>query len=118
MTTLVLHSRLLTGRSLRTLARQPAYLALTLVQPMIWLLLFGQLFKQIGQTALVQSLIVFGVSHFLPLPLSFLSSVMMAPAMMPGWVAHAAAFNPVDWAAVASRSALATLTFQSYRRSA
>lgn len=32
---------------------------------------------------------------------------MIAPGLMPGWVAGAARFNPVDWAAVASRSALA-----------
>jgi ABC-2 type transport system permease protein len=41
----VIQSVLLTGRSLRTLVRVPAYLAITLVQPAIWLLLFGQLFK-------------------------------------------------------------------------
>jgi ABC-2 type transport system permease protein len=41
----VLQAALLTGRSLRTLARVPAYLAITLIQPAIWLLLFGQLFK-------------------------------------------------------------------------
>ena len=48
-----------------------------------------------------------GVSQFLTLPLTFLSSVMMAPSLMPGWVARVARFNPVDWAAVASREALA-----------
>lgn len=214
------HSGQLTLRSLRTLTRQPVYLAFALVQPMIWLLLFGQLFKNIAQlpgfgsgsyleyltpgvvvmtamfsgawagttfvsdmergvmdrnlsspvsrgalitgslayqavTSVIQSLIVFavgfavgaryaggvrgvavvvlcatllgiafaglsdtiallvrqhealiGVSQFLTLPLSFLSSVMMAPALMPGWVSDAASVNPVNWAAVASRSAL------------
>ena len=40
------HSWLLTVRALRTLARQPMYLAFTLVQPMVWLLLFGQLFTR------------------------------------------------------------------------
>jgi len=40
------------------------------------------------------------------LPLAFLSSVMMAPAAMPSWVQHVARYNPVDWAAVASREAL------------
>ena len=47
VTTGFVQSVLLTGRSLRTLARVPAYLAITLVQPAIWLLLFGQLFKSI-----------------------------------------------------------------------
>jgi ABC-2 type transport system permease protein len=35
----------LTIRSLRSLWRQPAYAAMTLIQPIIWLLLFGQLFR-------------------------------------------------------------------------
>lgn len=220
MTTFANHSGLLTVRSLRTLSRQPAYLLFTLVQPMVWLLLFGQLFKRIaelpgfgaesyigyltpgvivmtammtagwsgttfvqdmergvmdrsltsplrrgalisgslayqGVVTVVQSVIVFavglaagaryagglpgvlvvlacavllavtfaalsdavallvrqqealiGVSQFLVLPLAFLSSVMIAPALMPGWVAEVARFNPVNWAAVASREAL------------
>ncbi len=220
MTTFIAHTGLLTGRSLRTLSRQPAYLLFTLVQPMVWLLLFGQLFTRIaelpgfstdsyveyltpgliamtammtagwsgtsfiedmergvmdqtltspvsrgavitgslayqGITTVIQSLIMFGVglllgaryaggvlgvgivllcavllavtfaalsdavallvrqqealigiSQFLALPLSFLSSVMMAPALMPDWVADVATFNPLDWAAVASREAL------------
>ena len=44
------HSAYLTARSLRTLWRQPAYAALTLVQPVIWLLLFGALFKSVVHT--------------------------------------------------------------------
>lgn len=220
MTTLVAHSGLLTVRGLRTLSRQPAYLAFTLVQPMVWLLLFGQLFQRVAElpgfgatsyleyltpgviimtammsagwagtsfiedmrrgvmdrnltspvsrgaliagalsyqavVTVVQSLIVFGVglamgarydgglagvlvvlvcatlialvfaalscaiavllrsqealigvSQFLTLPLAFLSSIMMAPALVPDWVGDVARFNPVDWAAVASREAL------------
>ncbi|TKG69181.1 ABC transporter permease [Prauserella endophytica] len=220
MTTFATHTGLLTLRSLRTLSRQPAYLLFTLVQPMVWLLLFGQLFSKVaelpgfgvdsyleyltpgvivmtammsagwsgttfvddaergvldrnvtsplsrgslvtgslvhqGIVTVIQSLIVFGVgllagaryaggvtgvlavlvctvllavvfaalsdalalltrqrealigvSQFLTLPLAFLSSVMMAPALLPGWVADVARFNPVDWAAVASREAL------------
>lgn len=38
---------LLTARSLRALRRLPVFLFVTLVQPMIWLLLFGQLFKSV-----------------------------------------------------------------------
>jgi ABC-2 type transport system permease protein len=41
------HGLLLTVRGVRTLMRQPAYAAITLVQPVIWLLLFGQLFKAV-----------------------------------------------------------------------
>jgi ABC-2 type transport system permease protein len=41
------HSVQLTTRSVRTLLRQPAFAVMTVVQPVIWLLLFGQLFKAI-----------------------------------------------------------------------
>jgi ABC-2 type transport system permease protein len=47
-----------------------------------------------------------GVSQFLTLPLAFLSTVMMAPALLPDWVGTVARYNPVDWAARASRDAL------------
>ena len=43
----VWHSGYLTVRSVRALMRQPWYMAVTLVQPIVWLLLFGQLFKSI-----------------------------------------------------------------------
>ena len=43
-----LHSWHLTLRALRTLSRQPMYLAFNLVQPMVWLLLFGQLFTRLA----------------------------------------------------------------------
>ena len=219
-TAFALHAWLLTVRALRTLARQPMYLAFNLVQPMVWLLLFGQLFTRLADlpgfgstsyleyltpgvvvmtavfsagwagtsfiqdmdrgvmdrnltspisrgamitgslgyqavTTVIQSLIVFGVgylagarytggavgialvlvlatlialafaafsdaiallvrqqealiavSQFLALPLTFLSSVMIAPTLMPEWVAAVARYNPVDWAAVASREAM------------
>jgi ABC-2 type transport system permease protein len=36
-------------RYFRVLARQPAFLLITIVQPLIWLLLFGALFKNITQ---------------------------------------------------------------------
>ncbi len=35
-------------RGLRTLMRQPAFLLITIVQPIIWLLLFGALFKSVA----------------------------------------------------------------------
>lgn len=41
------HSGFLTARLLRTLSRQPAYFGFLLIQPVIWLLLFGQLFKNV-----------------------------------------------------------------------
>jgi ABC-2 type transport system permease protein len=48
MTTMVAHSAHISVRHLRAIARQPWYLAITLVQPIIWLLLFGQLFKRVA----------------------------------------------------------------------
>jgi ABC-2 type transport system permease protein len=220
MTTLVSHVGYLTSRSVRALLRQPIYVAVTLVQPMIWLLLFGQLFSKVVSlpgfggssyiafltpgvvvmTALfssgwsgmgfitdmdrgvmdrllvtpvrrgavitgslanqalatvIQSLIIvlvgvaagarysggalgivvsvcsavllatafasfsnavalltrrqetlIGLSTFLVLPLTFLSSAVMATQAAPAWIRHAASYNPVNWAVVASRSAL------------
>jgi ABC-2 type transport system permease protein len=44
---LVQHSAYLTARSLRTLWRQPTFAAMTLIAPIIWLLLFGQLFRSV-----------------------------------------------------------------------
>ena len=41
------HTRALTVRQLLALCRQPWFVAITLIQPMIWLLLFGALFKKV-----------------------------------------------------------------------
>jgi ABC-2 type transport system permease protein len=43
----MMHSAYLTQRSVKALIRQPIFLILTLIQPMVWLLLFGQLFKSV-----------------------------------------------------------------------
>ena len=48
MTTLVADGAYVTARGVRALVRQPYFLVITLVQPVIWLLLFGQLFKQVA----------------------------------------------------------------------
>ena len=45
MTTTLSHSWFMTRRHLRNLARQPWWIAITLVQPILWLLLFGAVFK-------------------------------------------------------------------------
>lgn len=220
MTTLLAHSQYLTGRKIRALLRQPAFVLIMLVQPMVWLLLFGQLFKRVVEipgftggsyidfltpgvvvmtvlfssgwagmdfiedmdrgvmdrmlsspvrrgammiasvanqsvTVVVQALIIvvvgllagasfdggplgilvmlvasvllaaafaslsngmalvvrtreslIGFSTTLTLPLSFLSSAMMAKEAAPEWIQTVAMFNPVDWTVVASREAL------------
>jgi len=41
------HTAILTGRQLRGFGRMPVYLLMNLIQPMIWLFLFGQLFKSV-----------------------------------------------------------------------
>ena len=47
MTAIATHTSLMTGRQLRALARQPAYLVISLIHPVIWLFLFGSLFRKI-----------------------------------------------------------------------
>jgi ABC-2 type transport system permease protein len=47
------------------------------------------------------------VSNFVLLPLTFLSSVFMAQALMPAWMQSVAKYNPVNWAVQAGRQALA-----------
>ena len=42
------HAFYLALRDLRALWRQPWFVAVTLVQPLIWLLLFGELFKSMS----------------------------------------------------------------------
>jgi ABC-2 type transport system permease protein len=220
MATVAPHSVYLTGRLLRATGRQAAFVVIMLIQPMIWLLLFGQLFKRVVElpgfatesyvdfltpgvvvmtvlftsgwagmgfiddmergvmdrmlsspvsrmammissvanqavTIVVQSLVIvvvglllgasfsggvvgvvimlvaaillaaafaslsngmalivktrealIGFSTMLTLPLSFLSSAMMAREVAPKWIQNAASYNPVDWTVVASREAL------------
>jgi len=49
MTLAVRHTWFMVGRQLRNLMREPIWIALLLVQPMVWLLLYGQLFKRVTQ---------------------------------------------------------------------
>jgi len=218
--TLLRHSWYMTVRHLRNLFRQPAWIAISLAQPIVWLLLYGALFRriveipgfgagsyvdfltpgivvmtclfsagwsgmgiiedmnrgvvdrflvtpvsraaliwgriiQLGLVAVIQSAIIivlglilgahfpggfagivalvvasvllgsgFGAlsnaiallsrkeetmiaaSNFILLPLTFLSSVFMAQALMPQWMQDVAAYNPVNWAVLAGRNAL------------
>ncbi|MCU1439592.1 MAG: multidrug transporter permease [Rhodoglobus sp.] len=47
MSIAITHTAVLTARQLRAFLRVPAYLAMNLIQPVIWLLLFGQLFTSV-----------------------------------------------------------------------
>lgn len=51
---------------------------------------------------------IIGMSVFLLMPLTFLSSAFMARSLMPPWIRRAANGNPVSWAIDAGRAALAT----------
>lgn len=206
-------------RQLRNLGRQPIWVAMMVIQPMIWLVLYGQLFSKVpslrggagtyveflapgiicmnaffggmwsgmgmitdldrkvidrflaapgsrfaivlsqvvraGITAMIQSLIlllvglalgvrvhggplgwlvIFAASFLLAsafagfsnglalvfrrpesmiatanmvgLPLMFLSSILLTVAVMPGWIASASRFNPVNWGVHAARNAV------------
>jgi ABC-2 type transport system permease protein len=213
------HTRCLALRHLRALWRQPAYVVITLAQPIIWLLLFSQLFTSVtripgftggsyvdyltpgvvvltalmsagwtGMTfiddmergvmenllatpvwrgalnlgllaqsaavTLVQSAVIvllglaigarfhggvagvaamilvavllaasisslsngfallvrqreslIGMVTFISLPLAFLSTIFMERSLLPSWMQDASRVNPVNWAAVAARSA-------------
>jgi ABC-2 type transport system permease protein len=47
MATTLAHTGYLTGRKMHALVRQPWVLAFSVVQPVIWLFLFGQLFRRV-----------------------------------------------------------------------
>ncbi len=220
MTTAALHTTWMTQRQIKAFLRQPAYVVISLIQPMIWLFLFGSLFRKVVQlpgfgtqsyldylvpgvvimnalsssmwsgmgvleeidrgimdrflvlplrrsaiinafvvmqalsTALQSAVIVLlglaaganypggaagllvliaasvlisvvfsslsniigmlarqretiiGLSIFLLLPLTFLSSAFMAKALMPHWIRILAAGNPVNWAVEVGRGAM------------
>jgi len=67
---------------------------------------FSALSNVMGMT-LRQRESIIGMSVFLLLPLTFLSTAFMAKSLMPGWMQAVAAGNPVNWALDAARSALA-----------
>jgi ABC-2 type transport system permease protein len=48
---------------------------------------------------------VIAVANFIGLPLMFLSTMLISPSAMPGWIKAVASANPVNWAAEAARSA-------------
>jgi ABC-2 type transport system permease protein len=49
---------------------------------------------------------IIGLSVFLLLPLTFLSTAFMARSLMPGWISAIATGNPVNWSIEAARTAL------------
>lgn len=72
--------------------------------------LIGIVFSALSNTMgllLRQRETIIGLSVFLLLPLTFLSSAFMAKDLMPAWMRHVASGNPVSWSLDAGRAALA-----------
>jgi ABC-2 type transport system permease protein len=53
-----------------------------------------------------QEATMIAVSNFIGLPLLFISTALIAEALMPGWMQWAARFNPVQWGISAARSVM------------
>ncbi len=67
---------------------------------------FGAFSNALGMLVRERESII-GINTFLLLPLTFLSSAFMAPALMPHWMQVVARFNPVNWTLEAGRAAMA-----------
>jgi ABC-2 type transport system permease protein len=65
----------------------------------------GALSHGIGLLAGTRETLI-AVSQGIILPMTFLSTTFMVPQLMPDWMAAVAGFNPLSWAADASRAAL------------
>jgi ABC-2 type transport system permease protein len=65
---------------------------------------FASLSNGLGVLARQRETLIGAVTLVL-LPLTFLSSALMAKNLAPGWIQSVARFNPVNWAAEAGRSA-------------
>ncbi len=81
--------------------------AVLVVTSMLLGTVFTALSNAIGMTLRERETII-GLSIFLLLPLTFLSSAFMARNLMPGWMRNVAAFNPVNWSLDATRGVLTT----------
>lgn len=80
-------------------------LAVLLLASILLATLMGAFSNAIGMLTRQRESII-GINTFLLLPLTFLSSAFMKPALMPSWMRHVADFNPVNWALTAARSAM------------
>ncbi len=50
------------------------------------------------------------ILNFFSLPLTFISAILIAEALMPDWMQWAAKFNPVNWGVIAAREMASTGT--------
>jgi len=67
--------------------------------------LFGAASNAVGMLARQRETII-GMYTFLLLPLTFLSSAFLPRDLMPAWMRHVAAANPLNWALDSTRAAL------------
>jgi ABC-2 type transport system permease protein len=77
----------------------------TLVSACLLTVICAALSNAIALMARQQEALI-GISQFLSLPMTFLSSAIMDPALAPHWLQTCAKYNPLDWAVVASRETL------------
>jgi ABC-2 type transport system permease protein len=68
-------------------------------------IVFGALSNTLGMLARQRETII-GMNVLLLLPLTFLSSAFMARGLMPRWIQHVSAANPLTWALDSTRAAL------------
>jgi ABC-2 type transport system permease protein len=79
--------------------------AVTLLAAILLTVICAALSNAIALMARQQEALI-GISQFLSLPATFLSSAVMAPQLAPHWIQTIARYNPLDWAVVASRETL------------
>ena len=104
----IIQSLIIVGLGLAAGARYPggaAGLLVLLVVSVLVAVVFSALSNTIGMLARQRETII-GLSVFLLLPLTFLSTAFMAPALMPHWMQIVADCNPVNWALEAGRAAM------------
>ena len=77
----------------------------TLVSACLLTVICAALSNAIALMARQQEALI-GISQFLSLPMTFLSSAIMDPSLAPHWIQVCARYNPLDWAVVASRETL------------
>ncbi|HET7387448.1 MAG TPA: ABC transporter permease [Nocardioidaceae bacterium] len=78
---------------------------ITLVAAILLTVICAALSNAIALMARQQEALI-GISQFLSLPATFLSSAVMDPSLAPHWIQVVARYNPLDWAVVASRETL------------
>ena len=78
---------------------------LTMAAAMPLTIVFAALSNAVALLVRQQEALI-GISQLLSLPLTFLSSAIMATALMPAWIQNVARYNPLDWAVLVSREAL------------